>query len=110
VRCVRDASATGINDSHSDASGIPNQFKLDQNYPNPFNPSTTIFFSVPGANHVSLKIYDLCGKQIATLVEGRLNAWTHSVLWQAENLPSGIYFSTLEAGAHKISKKMILTK
>ena len=110
VRCVRDASSTGINDSQSDASGIPNQFKLDQNYPNPFNPSTTISFSLPVANRVSLKIYDLHGKQVASLLNGRLNAGAHSVQWQADNLPSGIYYYTLKSGSYSETRRMVLLK
>jgi hypothetical protein len=107
VRLVRDISgSTGV-DKHTAA---PSEFGLEQNYPNPFNPSTTISFSLPAANHVSLKIYDLCGKQIATLVNGRLSEGSHSVQWQAENLPSDVYFSTLEAGSLRTTKKMILTK
>ncbi|MCU0644109.1 MAG: DUF1566 domain-containing protein [bacterium] len=108
VRLVRDANAsTGVDEKENQR---PQKFDLGQNYPNPFNPGTTISFSLPEANHVSLKIYDLCGKQVATLLEGEVSAGTHSILWQAKNISNGIYFSTLEAGSFRITRKMILTK
>jgi len=88
----------------------PKKYSLSQNYPNPFNPSTTISFSLPAANHVSLKIYDLRGKQVAELVDGRLNSGTHLVEWQAKNLPSGIFYYILKSGSYSETKKMILLR
>jgi hypothetical protein len=88
----------------------PAKFSLFQNYPNPFNPNTTISFSLPSANKVSLKIYDLCGKQVAELVNGQLNAGIHCVEWQVKNLPSGIYFYILKSGSFSETKRMVLLK
>ena len=88
----------------------PVKISLFQNYPNPFNSSTTISFSLPAANKVSLKIYDMRGKQVAELVDGRLNAGTHTVQWQAENLPSGIYYSILKSGSYSETRRMVLMK
>ena len=91
-------------------------FKLFQNYPNPFNPTTTIKYSIPavGANNadplVMLKIYDLLGREIRTLVNKRQKAGNYSVQFNAGNLPSGIYFYRLQAGSFVQTKKMILLK
>ena len=92
------------------AISSPQKYSLSQNYPNPFNPSTTIAFYLPAANRVSLKIYDLRGKQVASLLNGRLNVGAHSVQWQAENLPSGIYYYTLKSGSFLETKKMIFLR
>ncbi|MBN2090580.1 DUF1566 domain-containing protein [candidate division KSB1 bacterium] len=108
VRLVRDVDIkTGVGEN---MDSQPEEFMLGQNYPNPFNPTTTIPFSLPTTNHVSLKIFDLCGKQLATLVNARLGAGSHSVKWHTENLPSGIYLSSLEIGANKMTRKMLLTR
>jgi hypothetical protein len=108
VRLVRDANATtGVGD-HGDSS--PQEFVLGQNVPNPFNQSTTISISLPAANNVSLKIYDLCGRLIKTLLQGRLSAGTHSVHWQAKNCSSGIYYCVLKSGSFSEVKRMILLK
>ncbi len=97
ARLVRDANInTGLKDKKKVQSGTAADFRLNQNYPNPFNPITTISFSLPAANRLSLKIYDLTGKQVAQLVDGRLSAGTHLVEWQAKNLPSGNYYYILK--------------
>ena len=89
---------------------IPNHPSLFQNYPNPFNPSTEIRFSLPNQSHVSLKIFDLLGREIAVLANEVLEAGDHSVKWNAADAPSGIYFYRLEAGKFVETKKMILLK
>lgn len=106
VRLVREVNAT--TDVGEQENSSPQKFELGQNYPNPFNPSATISFSLPAPNQVSLKIYNLHGKQVATLVNGRLGAGTHAVQWQAENLPSGIYFYSLTTGPIRKTRKAIL--
>jgi hypothetical protein len=83
---------------------------LLQNYPNPFNPSTTISFSLPKRSFVSLKIYDLIGREIATIVSEELSAGNYSRQWTAESFTSGVYFYRLEAGSFIETKKLILLR
>ena len=91
-------------------SNIPNGFKLFQNYPNPFNPSTTIKFSLPKSSFVSLKVYNLLGEEVATLVNEQKQAGNYSITFDAKGLPSGTYLYTLLAGETRIMKKMVLIK
>ncbi|MCI0715771.1 MAG: T9SS type A sorting domain-containing protein [Chlorobi bacterium] len=89
---------------------IPNYYSLSQNYPNPFNPSTTIRFSVPKNTNVTLKVYDVLGKEVAVLVNELKQAGFHTVDFDASHLASGIYFYKIEAGDFNSVKKMILVK
>lgn len=89
---------------------LPRAFALQQNYPNPFNPSTTISYDLPKAEWVSLKVYDLAGREVARLREGREEAGKKSVRFHAAGLPSGVYFYTLRAGEFKQTRKLMLTK
>ena len=88
----------------------PGNFTLEQNYPNPFNPSTEITFTLPQASQVSLRVYNLLGQEIATLVDAFRNAGTHRVSFEASNLPSGMYIYRLESGSHSATRKMMLSK
>jgi hypothetical protein len=81
-----------------------------QNYPNPFNPSTTITFSLEATNNVSLKIMDILGREVATLVNQALAPGTYSVKWDASSFPSGVYFYTVRAGGQFVTQRMMLTK
>ena len=85
-------------------------YQLKQNYPNPFNPSTGIEFALPQAGAVKLEIYNALGHRIATLVNDKLAAGTHSFTWDAKNMPTGLYFYKLEAGSFQQTRKMILMK
>lgn len=87
-----------------------NDFRLYQNYPNPFNPETEIKFTIPDNQLVTLKVYDLLGREIITLVNERLIAGEYSIKFKAENLPSGIYIYELRAGKNAQAKKMIYLK
>jgi hypothetical protein len=89
---------------------IPNTFKLSQNYPNPFNPNTTINFSVPKQSNVLIKVYDVLGKEVATLVNGEKAAGNYSVDFDASKLTSGMYIYTIQAGNYTATKKMMLLK
>jgi len=89
---------------------IPTTYLLSQNYPNPFNPSTTISFSIPTSEFVTLKVYDVLGREVATLVNENLNAGSYSYNFDASNLTSGVYFYKLQAGKYSETKKMILSK
>ena len=85
-------------------------FTLNQNYPNPFNPSTNINFTLPKTEFVTLKIYDILGKEITTLINEELNAGNHTKIWDAKNLSSGVYFYKLTAGKFTETKKMVLVR
>jgi hypothetical protein len=99
---------TGVKDKPAVA---PKAVSLEQNYPNPFNPVTTIAFDLPSAANVSLKVYDILGRDMATIFNGeRFAAGTHSVQFDASKLPSGMYFFVLEAGSTVSVKKMVLLK
>lgn len=91
-------------------NNIPADYAAVQNYPNPFNPSTTIQYSLPVASRVTLKIFDVLGREIATLVDGMESAGNKSVRWDADKLTSGIYFYKLEAGQFTTVKKLVLSK
>ena len=89
---------------------LPTSFMLSQNYPNPFNPTTTISFSIPSSAFTSLKVYDVLGNEVETLVNEEKPAGTYEVQFDASNLSSGVYFYTLKTGNFTSSRKMILTK
>ena len=89
---------------------VPSNFSLSQNYPNPFNPTTNIKFAVSKAGLVSLKVYDLSGKEITTLVNENMSVGTYEYKFNASNLSSGIYFYTLSANGFTETKKMMLIK
>ncbi|HPN38824.1 MAG TPA: T9SS type A sorting domain-containing protein [Melioribacteraceae bacterium] len=85
-------------------------FNLEQNFPNPFNPATTIRFSLKNSNKVLLIVYDNLGKIVKTLIDKELSSGDYSIIFNAENLTSGIYFYSLKAGNKTITKKMIYQK
>lgn len=88
----------------------PKSFSLSQNYPNPFNPSTVIQYAVPKASLVTIKVYDMTGREIKTLVNDFKNAGTFEVRFNASNLASGVYFYKIQAGEFRDTKKMMLVK
>lgn len=94
----------------ADEKLIPLSFNLKQNYPNPFNPSTTIEYQIPGKNFVSLKIFDLMGKEIKTLVNNLQDKGSYSIKFESTNLPSGNYIYQLKSGNKVISKSMTLLR
>ena len=85
-------------------------YALDQNYPNPFNPSTKISYSIKEEGLVTLKVYDVLGNEIATLVNENKPAANYEVQFNASQLPSGMYIYKIQAGSFSDVKKMILTK
>ncbi|MDD8017218.1 MAG: family 16 glycosylhydrolase [Bacteroidota bacterium] len=89
---------------------LPKDFELFQNFPNPFNPATVISYQLPIANKVTLKVYDVLGKEVASLVNGVKEAGYYSVTFNAAKLPSGIYFARLQQGDKMQTKKMMLLK
>jgi len=88
----------------------PGEFALNQNYPNPFNPATTIAFALPSDQLVTLKVYNMIGQEVATLVNEFKTAGRYSAVWDAKGLHSGVYFCRLQAGSVVDTKKMTLMK
>ncbi|MDH3267924.1 MAG: YCF48-related protein [Ignavibacteria bacterium] len=91
-------------------NGVPTEYNLTQNYPNPFNPSTTIKYSIPQSSNVVIKVFDVLGNEIETLVNEEKPVGTYELTWNAPNLPSGVYFYQLRAGSFVETKKMVLIK
>jgi len=102
------ASPTSI--KNNDYKYIPNIFSLSQNYPNPFNPITNIEFQIPYSEFVTLRIYNLLGKEVATLVSNKLKSGNHTYHFDGRNLASGVYYYQLVAGEFQDVKKMILLR
>ncbi len=92
------------------AGGMPGRFALDQNYPNPFNPSTNIRFQIAAEGMASLKVYDALGREVATLVNEKLNAGSYETTFSPVGLSSGVYYYTLNSGIYTQTKKLILMK
>ncbi len=89
---------------------LPKEYKLSQNYPNPFNPTTTIEFALPKSSRATLKVFDLLGREVATLVDENLPAGVHKAEWNAGGISSGVYFYRLQAGEFSDTKKLILMR
>ncbi len=98
---------TGIN---SDIGNIPSSYKLKQNYPNPFNPSTTISYSMPKEANVVLKVFNYLGQEVSTLVNKIQAAGNYNITFNADSMPSGVYFYSLRSGGFTQVKKMLLLK
>ncbi len=112
---VEPAGPTSV--QRSPESGLPTQFALRQNYPNPFNPSTSIEFSLPQSGFVTLKVFNLLGQEVATLIAERLPAGRHTARWDAEGLASGVYYYRLSVdspvGRHGLfdeTKQLVLLR
>jgi hypothetical protein len=93
-----------------DATSVPEKFLLRQPYPNPFNPATNIVFDVPHRSSVSLKVYDLCGRDVTTLVSSDFEPGRYKATWNAANMSSGMYLCRMTAGDFVMTKKLILLK
>ena len=91
-------------------SSIPTEFSLSQNYPNPFNPSTTIEFAIPKESDVTLKVYNLLGQEVTTLLNTQMKAGYHKVKFDATGLSSGIYLYKIQSGDFSAVKKLMLVK
>ena len=88
----------------------PTEFSLEQNYPNPFNPSTTIGFSIPERSFVTLKVYDMLGREVEVLISEQKESGNYQIGFNASDLSSGIYYYTLTTGNFTSTKKMSLVK
>ncbi len=100
------ANSTGVDENNN----LINSFALSQNYPNPFNPSTIISYQLATAGQVSLKVYDVLGNEVATLVNKVQDPGSHSINFNASNLSTGVYFYQLKSGNYSLTKKMTLIK
>jgi hypothetical protein len=100
----------GIVTDVDEASTLPDELALSQNYPNPFNPSTTIEFALPQSGYVTLKVYNVLGEEVVTLIAGDHAAGTFNATWDAAEMPSGVYFYRLTAGSYVETRKMILVR
>jgi hypothetical protein len=111
VRLVRGGNVTtDVNQDRFGSGAIPENFALKQNYPNPFNPSTRISFELPSESFVSLKVYDVLGKEVATLVSDKLAAGRYEVTFNGSQLTSGVYFYRLQAGSFIETRKLVLLR
>ncbi|HLP17420.1 MAG TPA: T9SS type A sorting domain-containing protein [Bacteroidota bacterium] len=108
------ATITGTTSSATavtvNAGITPSAFALEQNYPNPFNPSTEIAFSLKASGYTTLKIYNLIGNEVTTLVNGQMSAGSYTTRFDASQLPSGMYISVLTSNGRSLSSKMVLMK
>lgn len=110
-RIVKTTNGAGVHVSISNTSTeIPGEYSLHQNYPNPFNPSTRIKFKIQNSNFVALKVYDMVGRQVATLVNEKLSAGEYEVTFDGAGLSSGVYFYRLQAGEFNETRRMVLLK
>ena len=105
--CAVTALTVGVNGNNNE---VPASFELKQNYPNPFNPNTSISFNLPKESSVTLEVFDITGKNVATLVNETKAAGKYSYDFNASDLSSGIYFYKLTADGFTSTKKMILSK
>jgi hypothetical protein len=94
----------------NEISKIPTDYSLTQNFPNPFNPSTSIKYSIPKVSQVQIKVFDILGNEIETLVNEEKQNGTYELTWYAKGLPSGVYFYQLKAGSYIETRKMVLLK
>jgi len=111
IPCTLSVGQVGIDDY----TAIPSAFSLSQNFPNPFNPKTDISFGLPNTDFVTLKVYDIMGRCVKTLVDKRLEAGVHTVIWDGttddgSTVTSGVYFYKLSQGDNVITKKMMMLK
>ncbi len=100
----------GVEEEGKSLSGISVAFTLAQNYPNPFNPSTTISFTLQSGSFVTLKIFDVMGREVTALVSQEKEAGTYQMRWNASGMPSGVYFYRLQAGIYTETKRLVILK
>jgi len=99
-----------VTSAEGDYEPVVQRLRLDQNYPNPFNPSTNITFQLPKNGDVSLKVYDMVGREVAVLIDRQMTAGIHNATFEASRYPSGVYFYRLETASGSLSRKMTLIK
>jgi hypothetical protein len=92
------------------AHDLPREFMLQQNYPNPFNPTTVVRYQIPGASQVRLVVYDMLGREVAVLVNGKEEAGYHTAMFDGSGLASGVYLYRLTSGSYTETRKMVLVR
>ena len=92
------------------SSSLPTEYGLEQNYPNPFNPSTTIRFSLPKQSFVTLKLFDILGREVAILVDEEMPPGNHKAIFETKGLPTGVYFYQLHADSFVQQRKLTVLK
>lgn len=107
IDSVQYGTIVGVDD---EGSSLPDAVKLDQNFPNPFNPSTRIGYSVPHRSFVSIGVYNVLGQEVATLVDGEMDAGRHFATWNAAGMPSGVYFCRLKTADRILSIRLLLLR
>ena len=105
---ITNSVPTAINNRQG--NNLPQRFYLEQNYPNPFNPVTRIKYSVPEIGYITIKVYDLMGREVATIFDGVQQAGNYTAILDGSNLTSGIYFYRMEANGFMETKKLVLLK
>ncbi len=110
VQLLYEGDGTGVGVEFEADPARPEGFVLGQNYPNPFNPSTTISFSLPATANTTLNVYNMLGNEVATLVNGQMQAGVHHVTLNVNDLPSGIYYYTLQQNSFTATKKCVVLK
>ena len=110
IAWVKKCVAAETTDIQPISGAVPSSFQLSQNYPNPFNPATTISYQIPTQGNVVLKVYDILGKEVATLVNETKAAGSYKATFNASKLSSGVYFYQLKAGNYTSTQKMVLMK
>jgi len=109
IRCIRNTSVTAIEKNNLNDK-TPKDFILRQNYPNPFNPSTKISYSIPKADFVSIKIYNMIGQEVKSLINTFQNVGSYTINFNAKQFPSGVYLYRLQAGKISQTRKMLLVR
>jgi hypothetical protein len=107
---VRIPLSVGVTAVDDNAALIPKDFFLDQNYPNPFNPSTRIRFGVPRSANVTIAVFDILGRKVATLASGMMPPGVHSMVWDCSTCPSGMYLIRMQTDGRVFMRKMLLMK
>ena len=110
VICQEDGLALDDIQVSVEESNLPTTFVLSQNYPNPFNPTTEIGFVLPNTSYVTLEVFNALGQKLTTLVDARIEAGNHQVLWDGSGFTTGIYFYRLKTESFSKTMKMLLTK
>ncbi|MEO8448096.1 MAG: T9SS type A sorting domain-containing protein, partial [bacterium] len=109
ILCLGTSSASAEGNEDSDKKDVV-KYSLKQNSPNPFNPSTTINFELPSAGFTTIKVYDISGRLVSTLVNEFIEMGSHNVVFNASELSSGVYYYKIESASYSDIKKMILLK